>query len=203
MEGGERFALLIDNATGLPDPYTTRYSAVLIRSKGGSVNSMAKAMRAVALALEWVETRGIDLTQRIDSGDLLTHEETTDLVNWLRLSRRTHAKTEGLAVRRAKPKQRVTKARDGITNIVDTETHYARVLDVRAYIAWRVELAIHRIPIASGRYRDAAQKLIDWKTMIGGQGPRRKACEEVRPTSGTAGALPSSLSDWVFRQALW
>src|SRR3954471_8832007 len=83
MEGGERFALLIDKATGLPDPHTTRYSAVLLRSKGSSVNSMAKAMRAVAL--EWAGTRRVDLTQRIDSGDLLTHEETTDLVNWLRL----------------------------------------------------------------------------------------------------------------------
>jgi len=130
---------------------------------------MAKAMRAVALTLEWAETRGIDLTQRIDSGDLLTQEETTDLVNWLRLSRQKPTNSEEVAVRGAKPKQRAANARDGIPNIVDAGTHYARVLDVRAYIAWRVELAIHRIPIASGRYRDAAQKLADWKTMIGGQ----------------------------------
>src|SRR4051794_1269495 len=104
MEGGERFALLIDKVTGLPDPYTTRYSAVFLRSKGGSVNSMAQAMRAIALALEWAKARGIDLTQRIDSGDLLTQEETTDLVNWLRLSRLKPVKIEGLAVRHAKSK---------------------------------------------------------------------------------------------------
>ena len=114
MEGGERFALLIDKATGLPDTYTTRYSAVFLRSKGGSVNSMAKAMRAVALALEWAETRGIDLTQRIDSGDLLTQEETTDLVNWLRLSRRKPTNSEEVAVRGAKPKRRAANARDGV-----------------------------------------------------------------------------------------
>ncbi|MBY3755530.1 tyrosine-type recombinase/integrase [Azospirillum formosense] len=169
MEGGERFALLIDKATGLPDPFTTRYSAVFLRSKGGSVNSMAKAMRAVALALEWAGTRGIDLTQRIDSGDLLTQEETTDLVNWLRLSRRKPTKAEKLTAQGVKPKRRAVDTRNSVPDIVDAETHYARVLDVRAYIAWRVELALHRIPIASGRYRDAAQKLADWKTMIAGQ----------------------------------
>src|SRR3954471_8019188 len=170
MEGGERLALLIDKATGLPDPHTTWYSSVLLRSKGCSVNSMATAMRAVALALEWAGTRRIDLTQRIDSGDLLTHEETTDLVNWLRLSRREPAKAEGVAAQRAKPtKQGLVNTRHGVVNIVDAETHYARVLDVRAYFAWRVELALHRIPVASGRYGDAAQKLGDWKAMIGAQ----------------------------------
>jgi len=42
------------------------------------------------------------------------------------------------------------------------------VLDARAYLGWRAEIAIHRISIASGRYGDAAQKLADWKRMIGG-----------------------------------
>jgi len=151
MEGGERFALLIDKVTGLPDPFTTRYSVVLLRSKGSSVNSIAKAMRAVGFALEWAGTRGIDLTERIDSGDLLTHEETTDLINWLRLNRSKPANTHGAG-----------------SHILDAQSHYARVLDVRAYVSWRAELALYRISIASGRYRDAAQKLADWKTMIGG-----------------------------------
>jgi hypothetical protein len=35
-------------------------------------------------------------------------------------------------------------------------------------LAGRAEIAIHRISIASGRYDDAAQKLADWKRMIGG-----------------------------------
>src|SRR3954447_986670 len=86
------------------------------------------------------------------------------------LSRREPAKAEGLAAQRARPtKQGLVNPHHGVVNIVDAETHYARVLDVRAYFAWRVELALHRIPVASGRYGDAAQKLGDWKAMIGAQ----------------------------------
>ena len=51
--------------------------------------------------------------------------------------------------------------------VVAPVTHYTRVLDARAYLGWRAEIAIHRISIASGRYGDAAQKLADWKRMIG------------------------------------
>src|SRR3954451_20057705 len=68
-----------------------------------------------------------------------------------------------------KSQQGLVNPHHGVVNIVDAETHYARVLDVRAYFAWRVELALHRIPVASGRYGDAAQKLGDWKAMIGAQ----------------------------------
>jgi len=150
--GGERFALLLDARTGLPDPWATRYCALLVRSKGGSVNSMAKALRSIALSVEWAAARGIDLTQRIDSGDLLSQEESVDLVNWLRVNR-------SVAARKVKASVRPPVAAD---------THYTRVVDLRAYLSWRAEVSIHRIPIASGRYREAAQKLADWRRMIGG-----------------------------------
>lgn len=45
-------------------------------------------------------------------------------------------------------------------------THFGRVLDVRNYVAWRCESAIHRTPNGDGRYKDAAQRLADWKEMF-------------------------------------
>lgn len=150
---GERFALLIDSKTGLPEPWATRYSAVFLRSKAGSVNTMSKALRSIALSEEWAELRGIDLTQRLESGDLLTQEETVDFVNWLRLAR---ASSVGQSEASQPPA------------VVAPDTHYTRVLDARAYFSWRAEIAIHRISIASGRYGDAAQKLENWSRMIGG-----------------------------------
>jgi hypothetical protein len=58
------------------------------------------------------------------------------------------------------------KARSA-TGLVNVETHCTRVLNVRAYFSWRAQIAIHRISVASGRYRDASQKLEDWQRMIG------------------------------------
>ena len=125
----------------------------LLRSKAGSVNTMTKALCSIALSKEWAELRSIDLTQRLESGDLLTQEETVDFVNWLRLARTT-------SVSQSEESQPPA--------VVAPDTHYTRVLDARAYLGWRAEIAIHRISIASGRYGDAAQKLADWKRMIGG-----------------------------------
>jgi hypothetical protein len=152
LEGGERFALLIDSKSGLPDPWATRYSAVFLRSKAGSINTMRKTFRSIALSEEWAELRGIDLTQRLESGDLLTQEETVDLVNWLRLARVP-------SLSQSEEPQPPA--------VVAADTHYTRVLDARAYFSWRSEIAIHRIPIASGQYGAAAQKLANWGRTIG------------------------------------
>jgi integrase len=114
---------------------------------------MTKALRSIAFSKEWAELRGIDLNQRLESGDLLTQEETVDLVNWLRLARTAPVGQLEALERPA---------------VVAADTHYTRVLDARAYFCWRAEVAIHRLSIASGRYGEAAQKLADWKRMIGG-----------------------------------
>lgn len=111
---------------------------------------MTKALRSIALSKEWAELRSIDLTQRLESGDLLTQEETVDFVNFARTT----------SVSQSEESQPPA--------VVAPDTHYTRVLDARAYLGWRAEIAIHRISIASGGYGDAAQKLADWKRMIGG-----------------------------------
>jgi integrase len=153
LASGERFALLIDSETGLPDPWATRYSAVFLRSKAGSINTMTKVLRSIASSEEWAALRGIDLTRRLETGDLLTQEETVDFVNWLRIARTPLVGESGASQARA---------------VVAPNTHYTRVMDARAYFSWRAEIAIHRIPVASGRYGDAALKLANWSRMIGG-----------------------------------
>jgi hypothetical protein len=65
----------------------TRYSAVFLRSKAGSINTMLKVLRSIAATEEWAALRGVSLIERLETGDLLTQEETIDLVNSLRLAR--------------------------------------------------------------------------------------------------------------------
>jgi hypothetical protein len=66
LNDGERFALLVDGRTGLPVPETTRYSAVFRRSREGSVSTMVNELRAIAIAMNWVQHHGINLDQRVE-----------------------------------------------------------------------------------------------------------------------------------------
>ncbi|MFD2262594.1 tyrosine-type recombinase/integrase [Lacibacterium aquatile] len=146
-------ALLIDSKTGLPDPFTTRYSTSQIRVAGRSVNTIGKALDSIALSLEWAEDRRIDIDQRIDSCDLFTQEETTDLVNWLRQRRK---KSIGKAWESPK------------AAVVHPSTHYDRVHAFKAYVSWRTKCVIHRISLRSGLFEQANAKLASWEEMISG-----------------------------------
>ncbi|MGM4892161.1 hypothetical protein [Tardiphaga sp. 839_C3_N1_4] len=48
---------------------------------------MLKVLRSIAATEEWAALRGGSLIERLETGDLLTQEETVDLVNSLRLAR--------------------------------------------------------------------------------------------------------------------
>ncbi|WP_245414893.1 tyrosine-type recombinase/integrase [Aureimonas flava] len=149
LRGGERFPLY-HGRNGVPDPWITRYCAVELRTAGLSVNTIARAAKAVALLLDWAAARSVDITARIESGDFFTHEESLDLSNWLRRSR-ARAKADGT-----------------VKAVVDANTHENRVSCVRSYIRWRGEIAVHRIPVASGRYGDGSKKLAAWDRMMSG-----------------------------------
>ena len=109
---------------------------------------MTKALRSIALSKEWAELRSLDLTQRLESGDLLTQEETVDFVNWLRLARTT-------SVSQSEESQPPA--------VVAPDTHYTRVLDARAYLGWR---AGQRLPFTGSRSRRVAttMPLRSWPT---------------------------------------
>ncbi len=154
---GERFPLLKNLRTGLPDPWVTRYSAVDRRAKRNAANTIKKVSHDVGLALEWAEAREIGLDARLESVELFTHEEMVDLVKWLRIGRAT---------------DKVRCDRE----VVSPGTHYERVRHVCGYFGWRAEIAILRISIASGQYQVASKKLEDW---------RRMTDKLARPGSGT------------------
>lgn len=147
---GERFAILKDRDTGLPDPWTTRYSVGPQRTKGLASKTQERSLASINLALQWAAARGIDLDARLDSLELFTQEETEDLVHWLTIGRATDRRR----------KARLT---------VQSDTAYVRAMDVRQYFSWRADLALHRISVSSGRYGDASRKLQDWQVLLGNQ----------------------------------
>ncbi|WAJ31012.1 hypothetical protein [Antarcticirhabdus aurantiaca] len=88
LSTGERFAILTPASRHIPDPWVTRYCATFMRNKSGSVNTASKAVYAIGLLNEWADLMDINLTARIETGDLLSMEESQDLVEHLRKWRR-------------------------------------------------------------------------------------------------------------------
>ena len=86
FQSGERFTLLYNAHDGLPLPWTTRYSAILRRTRQGSVSTMEQELRAIAVALSWAEDRGINLEERIDGCAFVTPEEALSLRDALRVN---------------------------------------------------------------------------------------------------------------------
>jgi len=74
FDTGERF-VLVTGRKGVAVEETTLFTMLHQRSRGLSPNTMMAQMRAVALFLDWIEKKAIDLSQRIGSGDLFTIEE--------------------------------------------------------------------------------------------------------------------------------
>jgi integrase len=167
---GERFVLLKDRRTELPDPWTTRYSVGPQRMKEKAAKTIERSLSSIGLALQWAIARGIDLDARLDSLELFTSAETDDLIHWLRIGRATDK-----------------RRRHRLTVLPDTA--YTRAMEVRHYFSWRAELALHRISVSSGRYNDASRKLEDWKVLLGGKvragggsgGKKMGLPEELRP----------------------
>jgi len=167
---GERFVLLKDRRTGMPDPWTTRYSVGPQRTKEKSVKTIERSLSSIGLSLQWGIARGIDVDARLDSLELFTSEEMDDLVYWLRAGRATD------------------KRRRHRTTVL-ADTAYTRTMDVRRYFSWRAELALHRINVSNGRYGDASRKLQDWQVLLGNkvrsgggsEGRKMGLPEELRP----------------------
>lgn len=134
LNGTERFPLLIDRRSQLPDSWAARYAVTDLRPKRLSVNTIRRSMAGIGLAYDWLYTRAnpIDLNARIDSVALLSQLECFSLVAWLR--------------RNWKP-SKAQKLKKGITtqSYVDPNTHYERVVSVIAYVRWRAEGVISRM----------------------------------------------------------
>jgi hypothetical protein len=124
----------------LPLPSTTRYSAIYRRSLNGSISTMEKELRAIALGLEWPERNGIDLDERIGSMTLFESGELLSLRHFMRVNQRG-----------GKP--------------VHPLVRYSRCQYFRDYVTWLAQDVIGRIP-PGARYLGAKEKLADFQMQL-------------------------------------
>jgi integrase len=116
---------------------TTAYTMVHQRAAGLSPNTMYLQMQAVAMMLDWADDRGIDLEQRIGSGDLLSNDE-------------IYALRDHLRGRKDEP--------DGV---VGGQYYRNRCASVRDYVKWHAEFVISRIPQAQWQRAQAHRNRLE------------------------------------------
>lgn len=141
LESGERFPLLINASTGLPCPWACRYSLAHHRTK--SINTGGGDIDSLCLLYDWAARNGIDLDQRIGSGNLFSMHEIEMLSDALRISRKAPREQNGKKVPR----------------VVGANTHGNYLRDVIAFVKWRVAHVTTALPVGDTRIPAIKERL--------------------------------------------
>ncbi len=161
MTGGERLPIVVDRR-GLPVPAPNQWS-LLIRRPQVQQNTLIEELRTVAHIYDWATRRGIDLNERLASGNGLTPAELTALYQNLRYVRPFGRKAAA---------RRLTDAVD--VQMVNGKTHAVRVGYAREYLVWGLERALYQLDVSDLRV---------WEIRERCERIRRAAIDFQRPSS--------------------
>lgn len=138
MTDGERLPLVV-GPNGLPVTTPNQWMLFLRRPQV-QAGTLTEELRTVAHVYDWATRRGIDLDERLVSGNGLQPAEITALYQNLR-----YASPIGRAV----AADRVTDA--SILRVVSTKVHGMRVAVARDYLIWGLERTLYRLDVADPR----------------------------------------------------
>lgn len=161
MADGERLPLVVDHR-GLPLPLANQW-ALFIRRPQVQANTLIEELRTIAHVYDWAMRRGIDLDERLNSGNGLQPTELATLYQNLRYVR---------AFGRAAAARRLTDVHG--VQVVNSKVHATRVGIARDYLMWGLERTLYRLDINDLRLpavRERCERL------------RRQAVEFQRPAS--------------------
>ena len=142
LSSGERFPLLINEATGVPDSFATWYT--LSNGRTRSYNTSRHWLDSIGILYDWAEHQGIDLEQRFGSGSLFNVDEVDALADRLRRDRRD------------------------LSKVVIADTHGNRVNAVKKYIKWRADRTITRMRIDDDRIDRATARCATVMELLSG-----------------------------------
>lgn len=86
LSSGERFPVLLDLESGLPDFSVTSFSLIHLRGRNLAVNTIRNSVYHLKVFLTFLISRKIDLRQRMVKSDLLFDFEIQDLVDFCKLN---------------------------------------------------------------------------------------------------------------------
>lgn len=164
---GERMPLLLDG-DGVPLFAPTLFISTEVRARSRSANTMEQALRAIMALYHHCHSVGIDIEERIRSGEMLTIAEIDGLTDTVRcpISEQksvrhtpTNSRFSALALERARV--RLVPHR-GLA--VDPQTAATRLRYIRQYVGWLSLIHLSRLSAHSElrpRYHSARTALLD------------------------------------------
>lgn len=131
MGSGERYCLLVDEATNVPLFYPNLFVTTQVRNASLSYSSMESALSCISVLLKYCSARKIDLVERIKTGELLKLNEVDALADFCQLN--LSSKVLG---------NKVSKIFNVKNRGVANETVYIRLSIIANYIQWLGNLLI-------------------------------------------------------------
>lgn len=131
MATGERYCLLVERSSGLPEFYPNLYITTQIRNKSLSYSSMESALNAISILLRFFATRNEDIEKRFLDGHFLDVNELDAIRDFCQNNFRS------------------TNIITGTTNLyffpnqnkkVSTQTQYVRLTVIAQYLKWFANL---------------------------------------------------------------
>lgn len=128
LKSSERYCIITDHSTNLPVYYPNLFITSQIRNKNDSVSTMVSSASCLILLLNFLNSRKIDLIERIYSKDFLSISELDDLRDF----------SQKKTIR--ENKENINKLARKKDRFVTAKTQYLRLTVIYKYIEW---LSLH------------------------------------------------------------
>lgn len=178
---GERFPVLIDRDTGVPDFDATLYVLTQLRTRNLSMSTLTAATRSLMFGCQVLEYMGVDLEKRINEGKLLDIGEFDSLIDkfyWTKekLRQALCLSTKKPAPNRVLSLESVRKSAPVVDNsqTINPDTAATRLLYFRDFLKWKVDRSLFALTTNNKNHQSltAAKEL-----MIGALNARKpKGC---------------------------
>ena len=126
MDSGERYCMVVDRASGLPMYYPTLFLTTQIRNKGNAFSTTLAAANNLVLLLRFLESRDINLEERLLTKDFFKPHEMDDLRDFAQ-------RKQGRMPSKAFSNPWLD---DELVNIVDNGTQHSRLTTFANYLRW-------------------------------------------------------------------
>lgn len=130
LDSGERYCLVVDRSSGIPEYYPNLFLTTQIRNKGDASATMMAAAGNLTVLLRFFERRSISLEQRFLAKDFLKQNELDDM--------RDFAQRKQIKL----PSSNVSNSLFSLeeqelsTDTVDNGTQYSRLTTFAKYLHW-------------------------------------------------------------------
>ncbi len=157
---GERFPVLIDGDTGVPDFEVTLYVLTQLRTRNLSASTLTAATRSVMFGCQVLEYVGVNLQNRINQGKLLEPGEFDRLMDsffWTqeKLREALSQSTEKPAPNRVLSLESVRKSVPALDNsqTINADTAATRLIYFRDFLKWKVDRSLFALTTTHENYQ--------------------------------------------------